>query len=250
MSFIVVIPARYASTRLPGKPLLDIVGKPMIQHVYERARSSSAERVIVATDDRRIEAVVEGFGGEVVMTSDQHPSGTDRLEEVARKLDLATDSIIVNLQGDEPLLSVNAIEQVAGNLQKNIDCGIATLCELIVNDEELSNPNVVKVVRCNQGRALYFSRSTIPFPRDKKLCASRGLWYRHIGLYAYRVDVLKRFVKWEPSTLETSESLEQLRALQNGVSIHCDTVCEPIPGGVDTPEDLERIRSIMKNTTA
>jgi len=250
LSFIVVIPARYASTRLPGKPLLDIGGKPMIQHVYERAQGSSAERVIVATDDSRIEAVVAGFGGEVVMTSDEHPSGTDRLEEVARKLELATDSIVVNLQGDEPLLSVNAIEQVAGNLQKNNDCGIATLCELIISDEDLSNPNTVKVVRCNESRALYFSRSTIPYPRNEKPSAARGLWYRHIGLYAYRVDVLKRFVKWEPSPLETSESLEQLRALQNGVSIHCDTVCEPIPGGVDTPEDLERIRNIIRNTSA
>jgi len=246
MSFIVIIPARFASRRLPGKPLLEIAGKPMIQHVYERASHSSASQVYVATDDPGVEAAVIKFGGNVVMTSADHPSGTDRLEEVVSQLDLAPESIVVNLQGDEPLLSVNAIEQVARNLLDNPGCGMATLCECIENQEDLGNPNVVKVVRDNSNLALYFSRATIPFSRDNNFDVTVNPWYRHIGLYAYRVEVLKQFVQWPPSSLEKTESLEQLRALQNGIRIHCEEACESVPGGVDTPEDLERIRKIME----
>ena len=246
LSFTVVIPARYASTRLPGKPLLKIAGKPMIQHVYERACSSSAEQVLVATDDQRIFDTVTDFGGIAVMTLPEHPSGTDRLQEVVSQLKLDVERIVVNVQGDEPLLSVSAIEQVANNLKTNLDCGMATLCERIESQEDLNNPNVVKVVRSKSHRALYFSRATLPYARDDVLDALRGLWYRHIGLYAYRVEVLNQFVRWEPSELETVERLEQLRALQNDVGIHCDEVREAIPGGVDTPEDLERIRKILE----
>lgn len=257
MSFIVVIPARYASTRLPGKPLLDIAGKPMIQHVYERASGSSAQQVFVATDDQRIEECVKAFGGEVVITSDRHPSGTDRLEEVVSSLMLDKDAVIVNLQGDEPLLSVNAIEQVAANLISNSDCGMATLCEKIENQEDIDNPNVVKVVRSIQNRALYFSRAGIPCLRtnpaeSQDITIERnireGLWYRHIGLYAYRVSTLKQFVTWPPSKLELAESLEQLRALENGIAIHCEEACEAVPGGVDTQADLERIRKLLSHS--
>ena len=245
MSYFIIIPARYSSTRLPGKPLLDIAGKPMIQYVYERAKSSSAEQVIVATDDQRILDAVEAFGGRAIMTNKDHPSGTDRLEEVVRKLKLDDEKIVVNLQGDEPLLSVNAIEQVATNLAVNSDCGMATLCERINDNNELVNTNVVKVVRDLANHALYFSRSTIPYPRDGEFEAKKGGWYRHMGIYAYRVNVLKQYVQWPPAPLERSEMLEQLRALYNNIRIHCDEGCESIPAGVDTQADLDRVRKIL-----
>jgi 3-deoxy-manno-octulosonate cytidylyltransferase (CMP-KDO synthetase) len=252
MSFSVVIPARYASSRFPGKPLADLAGKPMLQHVYERACESEAVRVIIATDDERIAHVAQNFGAEVCMTSDDHPSGTDRLQEVVHKLGFYADDIVVNVQGDEPLIPPRIINQVAHNLMALPMAGIATLSEPIETVDALVNPNVVKVVTDHQGMALYFSRAPIPWPRDSfmsevgRSTMPEGFsWQRHIGLYAYRVKLLNDFVRWPPALLEQTECLEQLRALWNGVGIHVDAADETPPAGVDTPEDLERIRQLL-----
>ena len=252
MSFTVVIPARYASSRFPGKPLADLGGKTMIEHVYLRACESEATRVVVATDDKRIATVAEGFGAEVVMTSSEHPSGTDRLQEVAEKLGFYADQIIVNVQGDEPLIPAKIINQVAHNLAARPEAAISTLCEPIDSVEALMNPNVVKVVTDRDGMALYFSRAPIAWPRDA-MVAGQPLtelpdsfnWRRHIGMYAYRVRFLNDYVNWSPAPIETCESLEQLRALWNGAKIHVDNALIAPPTGVDTPEDLERLRAMM-----
>ncbi|WP_286219954.1 3-deoxy-manno-octulosonate cytidylyltransferase [Marinobacter apostichopi] len=257
MSFSVVIPARYASSRLPGKPLADIVGKPMIQHVYERALASRADRVVVATDDDRIRAACERFGADVVMTSPDHASGTDRLAEVARKLDLEGDHRVVNVQGDEPLIPSVLINQVADNLEFYPDAAIATLCERIHDVDQLINPNAVKVVFDHQGMAHYFSRAPIPWPRDAWMGGGplsghdapmpAGVdYFRHIGIYGYRAHVLEQFVNWAPAPTEKAESLEQLRALYNGARIHVDVAAEKPPAGVDTEADLERIREWLE----
>ena len=252
MSFSVVIPARYASSRFPGKPLADLAGKPMLQHVYERACESEAVRVIIATDDERIAHVARNFGAEVCMTSDDHPSGTDRLQEVVHKLGFYADDIVVNVQGDEPLIPPRIINQVAHNLMALPMAGIATRSEPIETVDALLNPNVVKVVTDHQGMALYFSRAPIPWPRDSfmsevgRSTMPEGFsWQRHIGLYAYRVKLLNDFVRWLPAPLEQTACLEQLRALWNGVGIHVDAADETPPAGVDTPEDLERIRQLL-----
>ena len=248
MSFFVVVPARYASTRLPGKPLADLAGKPMVARVAERCQLSEAGRVYVATDDQRIADVLEGLVP-VVMTRDNHPSGTDRLQEVAVSLGLADDDIIVNVQGDEPLIPPAVINQVAANLAANPDCQMATLCEPIEHGEDVFNPNVVKVVFDANGKALYFSRAPIPWHRDAFADGARdtsvGQWWRHIGIYAYRVAFLHRYVTWAPATLEKLESLEQLRAMANGESIHIAPSCEPVPGGIDTQEDLQRVQALL-----
>lgn len=256
MSFTVVIPARYASTRLPGKPLLEIGGQTMIEHVYDRACESEASRVIIATDDERIADVARGFGAEVLITATDHASGTDRLEEVARKLDFAPDDRIVNVQGDEPLIPPVLINQVARNLEAYPEAKIATLCEEIQRPEYVFNPNVVKVVRASDNFALYFSRAPIPWARadwteaspaaERALPADMG-YLRHIGIYGYRVKLLHDFVGWNASPLEKTESLEQLRALENGARIHVDIAVERPPNGVDTPEDLEHVRRIFAN---
>lgn len=251
MGFSVVIPARYASTRFPGKPLADIAGKPMIQHVYERALLSEAERVIVATDDQRIADVAKSFGAEVCMTRADHPSGTDRLQEVVHKLGFYADDIVVNVQGDEPLIPPRVINQVAHNLKAESEAGIATLSEPITDIESLLNPNVVKVVSDTRGMALYFSRAPIPWPRDAfakdpTAMPSGYRWQRHIGIYAYRVKMLNEFVRWEPAPIEEAECLEQLRAMWNGAKIHVDVADELPPAGVDTPEDLERLRALFE----
>lgn len=238
MSFTVVIPARYGATRLPGKPLLDINGQPMLQHTWQRAQESDAQRVVVATDDERIFAAAEGFGAEVVMTSDSHRSGTDRIQEVCQQLKLPSDHVVVNVQADEPLLPADAINQVAANLLSE-DAGIATLCEVITSQQEITDPNSVKVVRSLSGRALYFSRATIPVSAT----ASAGNCFRHIGLYAYRVAVLDQFVTWPVAELEVSEKLEQLRALANDVFIHVAVSEHKIPPGVDTEKDLAAVRN-------
>jgi 3-deoxy-manno-octulosonate cytidylyltransferase (CMP-KDO synthetase) len=250
MNFCVVIPARYASTRLPGKPLLDIAGKPMIQRVYERACASSATRVVVATDDSRIVEAATGFGAEVLMTSADHVSGTDRIEEVARQLQLAADDIVVNVQGDEPLVPAAVIDQVAGNLAANPDAGIATLCEPVATAEDLFNPNIVKLVTDARGFALYFSRAPIPWNRDEFADGQPGNEVviearRHLGIYAYRVSLLHDFVQWPVAALEQQESLEQLRAMVNGTRIHVAEAVEAVPPGVDTAADLELVRSIV-----
>lgn len=239
MSFSVVIPARYASTRLPGKPLLDICGKPMLQHTYERALASNADRVIVATDDPRIQEAAEGFGAPVCMTASTHVSGTDRIQEVSAQLKMLETDLVVNVQADEPLIPPNVINQVAENLQQNSEVGIATLCETITDKEEIVDGNSVKVVFDNQGHALYFSRATIPWQGS----ASAKNCYRHIGIYAYRVAVLNQFVEWPVCELEVTEKLEQLRALYNGIGIHVAVSSESIPPGVDTEKDLELVRA-------
>lgn len=253
MSYVVVIPSRFASTRLPGKPLLDIVGKPMIQHVYERACKSRASRVVIATDDPRIQLAAHGFGAEVVMTASSHISGTDRLEEVARLLGFKDDEIVVNVQGDEPLLPPSLINQVAENLAQQPLASVSTLCERIEDIESVFNPNVVKVVFDQAGMANYFSRAPIPWAREGFADASgrahlpAGVnFYRHIGLYGYRVSLLREFVRWTPAPSETSESLEQLRALWRGAKIHVAVANETPAAGVDTPADLERLRKLME----
>ncbi|MFT6122093.1 MAG: 3-deoxy-manno-octulosonate cytidylyltransferase (CMP-KDO synthetase) [Oleiphilaceae bacterium] len=250
MSFIVVIPARYASTRLPGKPLLDIAGKPMVQHVYEQARKSQAKRVVIATDDQRIFDVAESFGAEVIMTSSDHPSGTDRLEEVVRKLALQEGEHVVNVQGDEPLIPPELINQVAQNLTLNPSAGISTLCEQIDQVDLVFNPNVVKVVFDHQGFANYFSRAPIPWARESFGDEVTSLpldaqYFRHIGIYAYKVSFLKNYVTWLPSMTEKIECLEQLRALANGVGIHVELASVSPQAGVDTQADLERLRVII-----
>jgi 3-deoxy-manno-octulosonate cytidylyltransferase (CMP-KDO synthetase) len=248
MSFSVVIPARYGSTRLPGKPLLDIAGKTMVQRVWERACLSEAGEVLIATDDGRIREAAERFGARVCMTSPDHVSGTDRLQEVAREAGWPDDRVVVNVQGDEPLIPPSVINQVAANLAAHPGAGVATLCEEISSLEELIDPNAVKVVADAGGRALYFSRATIPWPREQfkhgpDRMPTEGQWSRHIGIYAYRVGFLHRYVTWQPAPLEQLEQLEQLRALYNGVAIHVARAVERVPGGVDTAEDLETLRS-------
>ncbi|GJM12137.1 MAG: 3-deoxy-manno-octulosonate cytidylyltransferase [Pseudohongiella sp.] len=246
MSFSVVIPARYAATRLPGKPLLDICGKPMLQHTYERALASNAERVIVATDDPRIQQAAEGFGAAVCMTKDTHVSGTDRIQEVSSLLQMAETDLVVNVQADEPLIPPNVINQVAENLQQDLEVGIATLCETITDKEEIVDSNSVKVVIDHRGHALYFSRATIPWQGS----ASAKNCYRHIGIYAYRVAVLNQFVEWPVCELEVTEKLEQLRALYNGIGIHVAVSNESIPPGVDTEKDLELVRTHISEKQA
>lgn len=253
MSFYVVIPARYASTRLPAKPLKNIAGKPMIQHVYERAQESNADKVIVATDDQRIVDAVEAFGGNACLTSDQHQSGTDRLQEVATKHSMAPDDIVVNVQGDEPLIPAAVINQVADNLYNAKDASVATLSEPITDVESFLNPNVVKVVADDKGLALYFSRAPIPWPRDHfandKTSLPAGLNpQRHIGIYAYRVSLLNRFIGWEMAPLEKIECLEQLRVMWKGEQIHVQPAIAEVPGGVDTEADLERVRQLLAKT--
>ena len=249
MSFTVVIPARFASTRLPGKPLADIAGLPMVIRVMQRARQSGAASVCVATDDVRVFEIVREYGGEALMTRADHVSGTDRLEEVVRQLALPADHIVVNVQGDEPLIPAAVIDQVAANLAAHPDCGIATLCEPIESRADLFNPNIVKVVADERGHALYFSRAPIPWHRDAFAVPGEelppGQWWRHIGIYAYRVGFLHRYVGWSPARLELTESLEQLRAMAHGVAIHVAPACEPVPGGVDTAEDLARMRALL-----
>lgn len=255
MKFNVVIPARFASTRLPGKPLADIGGQKMIERVYRQACLSSAESVVVATDHQDVFDEVARFGGKVVMTSTEHPSGTDRLAEVAAKMQWNDDDILVNVQGDEPLIPPAVINQVAMNLAQNNQCDCATLCEPINTIGEFFNPAAVKVVKNEMGEALYFSRAPIPWPRDNalkmqdegadSLLPSNVKAMRHIGIYAYKVGLLKQFVLWDPATLEQTESLEQLRILAQGKGIHVDHACEDVPGGVDTPEDLERVRALV-----
>jgi 3-deoxy-manno-octulosonate cytidylyltransferase (CMP-KDO synthetase) len=250
-TFHVIIPARYGSTRLPAKPLKSIAGKPMIQWVYEAARRSSAAQVWVATDDRRVADAVADFGGGVCMTSPTHESGTDRLQEVVGQLRLPEDAIVVNVQGDEPLIPPQVIDQVAANLAACAEASVATLSEPIHREADVFNPNIVKVVGDKTGMALYFSRAPIPWGRDTygsndPRLPPDNLAQRHIGIYAYRVALLHQFVRWPGSSLESFEKLEQLRVLANGHRIHVSPACAPVPGGVDTAEDLERVRALLE----
>ncbi|HCI6799613.1 TPA: 3-deoxy-manno-octulosonate cytidylyltransferase [Klebsiella quasipneumoniae subsp. quasipneumoniae] len=248
MSFVVIIPARFASTRLPGKPLQDINGKPMIVHVLERARESGAERIIVATDHEDVARAVEAAGGEVCMTRVDHQSGTERLAEVVEKCAFSDDTIIVNIQGDEPMIPPAIVRQVAENLAASTS-GMATLAVPIHDAEEAFNPNAVKVVMDAQGYALYFSRATIPWDRDRFAHSRDAIGdslLRHIGIYGYRAGFIRRYVSWAPSPLEQIEMLEQLRVLWYGEKIHVAVAAE-VPGtGVDTPEDLARVRAELR----
>ncbi|MDX2464354.1 MAG: 3-deoxy-manno-octulosonate cytidylyltransferase [Porticoccus sp.] len=250
MDFTVVIPARYSSTRLPGKPLKDIVGLSMIHRVYQQAQKSKAAQVVVATDDQRVVDQVVSFGGEVCLTSEDHQSGTDRLQEVAKQFGFSDDHIIVNVQGDEPLIPPAVINQVADNLAANLGAGVATLCEPIKHDSDFTNPNIVKVVSDSQGMALYFSRAPIPWPRDYADSRVDGMSstlnpMRHIGIYAYRVAMLNHFIHWPMAPIEVLERLEQLRFMWNGERIHVDQAKALVPGGVDTEEDLQRVINLL-----
>jgi len=248
VSFHVIIPVRYDAKRLPGKPLLDVAGKPLIQHVYERAIESCAESVIIATDSDEIRSVAEGFGARTCLTSKDHPSGTDRLAEAVVALGYEADDVVVNLQGDEPLMPPSVIQAVAQDLTSHDNIGLTTVCQEITNIEDLFNPNIVKVVLSKRGFALYFSRAPIPWERDHFAQTPRvmtGPHYRHFGIYAYRVGFLQQYLSWEPSPLGTMESLEQLRVLWNGQRIHAVVTEEVIEAGVDSPEDLERVRDIF-----
>ena len=241
MPFSVIIPARYNASRLPGKPLLDLAGKSMLQRTYENAKASTAQDVYIATDDERIKKVSESFGAKVFMTSINHKSGTDRIQEVAAKLKLSEDQIIVNVQADEPLLPSTVIDQVFRNLNKRPEAGMATVCEVITVQPEIEDPHAVKVVIDDEGYALYFSRATIPYQAS----ASARNCYRHIGIYAYRLAVLNQFVEWPAADLEVSEKLEQLRALSKGVKVHVEVSAEHVPVGIDTERDLQVVRNYL-----
>lgn len=253
MNFSVIIPARYASSRLPAKPLADIHGKPMIVRVMEQAKKSSANRVIVATDHQQVFEVVKKHGGEVILTSDKHNSGTERLAEVINTFQFADDEVIVNVQGDEPLIPPIIIDQVAENLVK-YKTGMATLAVPIDSVEEAFNTGAVKVVMDKDGYALYFSRATIPWERDRFAKASNlfnqssigDFYLRHIGIYAYRAGFIRQYINWAPSSLEQIEMLEQLRVLWYGEKIHVAVAKESPAIGVDTQQDLEKVRELFK----
>ena len=240
VEFRIVIPARYASTRLPGKPLRMLHGKTMIEWVCLAARKSRASDVVVATDDQRIVDVVRGFGAQACMTDSQHATGTDRILEVARTLGWSEESIVVNLQGDEPLMPASNMTQVADNLLSS-GCDMATLHKP-VSEDQARNPNLVKLVHDYRGRALYFSRSPIPFNRHRQVQE----YFGHIGIYAYRVEFIEAFSGLPPCELETTESLEQLRALWHGYTIHSE-IASAMPGpGVDTEADLLQVESMLE----
>lgn len=250
--FVVVIPARFASTRLPGKPLADIGGKPMVVQVALRARQSGARLVCVATDHDDIVRACAAHGFTAMLTRPDHPSGTDRIAEVARRLKLPERTIVVNVQGDEPLIEPALIRDVAGLLRRDREAVVATACCPIRKADELFNPNAVKVVLDRKGRALYFSRAPIPWDRDRfaagpvqRLPGPPAAWQRHIGIYAYRAGFLRRYGALEPAPQERSESLEQLRVLWHGYRIAVAARADAPPAGVDTPADLRRVRAVL-----
>lgn len=243
----VVIPARLKSTRLPGKMLADIAGKPMIQRVYEQVIKSKFDSVFIATDAQEIKEVAEGFGAKVILTRDDHESGTDRIAEAVIKLGLSDDDVVVNVQGDEPLIPIENIEQAAELLINKPQAVVSTLCEQIADAKDIYNPNNVKVVFDKNNYALYFSRASIPFERgfSENNQINQSEFFRHIGIYTYRVGFLKQYAKLEVSPLEKYEALEQLRVLYNGYKIAVDQAMKPTPAGVDTQEDLEKIRKLF-----
>lgn len=246
MSFKVVIPARYASTRLPGKPLLEIAGKPMIQHVYERAAGSGADQVIIATDDSRIAEAARSFSAEICITASHHNSGTERIAEVVRRYAWKEDTILVNLQGDEPCMPASLLAQVARDMGAHDLASVTTLAAPIISREALFDPHIVKVVTDALGYALYFSRAPVPWHRDEFVHGKSGLpgdarFLRHIGLYAYRAGFLEQYVDWPQSQLERAESLEQLRVLWHGNRIHVSEALEEPGHGVDTWDDIRLV---------
>lgn len=240
--FAVLIPARFASTRFPGKPLADLAGRPMVVHVCERARASGAAQVCVATDDERIARAVRAHGFEARMTRAEHASGTERIAQAAAELGLADEAIVVNVQGDEPLIAPPLIARVAAALAARPDASVATACHPIRDAAAYANPNVVKAVLDARGDALYFSRAGIPFARDG---GTPGAW-RHIGLYAYRVAFLRRYASLEPAPLEAIEQLEQLRVLWHGLRIATVIDEGEVPPGVDTPADLQAVLKLLR----
>lgn len=251
--FKVVVPARFGASRLPGKPLRDVCGKPLIVHVLERARASSADEVLVATDDLRIAHAVERAGGQAMMTSPNHPSGTDRLAEVVQRRGWSDDVIVVNLQGDEPLIPPALLDELAAALRQHDRAGIATMATPIRDTESLIAPSVVKVVLDHDGFALYFSRAPIPWVRDMFRWGERlndlpttATALRHLGLYAYRASTLARLAATPQASIERAESLEQLRALAIGIPIHVTVLENAPPPGVDTETDLERLRAELR----
>ncbi|WP_414827597.1 3-deoxy-manno-octulosonate cytidylyltransferase [Alteromonas sp. H39] len=248
MPFTVVIPARYGSTRFPGKPLADIQGKPMIQHVVDRAAEAGADHIIVATDDDRIAEVASTFS-DVCMTAQHHQSGTERIAEVISQRRIAADTVVVNVQGDEPFVPAENIRQVARNLTERPETLMATLATRVHDIAEVFNPNTVKVLTNASGNAIYFSRSAIPFDREKMMSGNKeadpSLYLRHIGLYAYRAGYVQQYVGYAPSALEQIESLEQLRAIWYGDVIHCDIAVKPPPVGIDTPDDLVTLNQTL-----
>ena len=244
MGFSVIIPARYASSRLPAKMLKEINGKSLIEHTYSNAIKSNASRVIIATDDERIKTVAEGFGAEVCMTNDSHTSGTSRIAEAVSFLNFHNDDVIVNLQGDEPMMSPSAINQVASNLVSS-GMSVATLCERIDTEDAYFDENCVKVVYNSRGRAMYFSRSPVPAFRNTKEI-NLDISFRHIGLYAYRVNFLKDYINMPISKLEMAEKLEQLTFLTHGFDIHVETSCASTGYGVDTESDLIKVKKELK----
>jgi 3-deoxy-manno-octulosonate cytidylyltransferase (CMP-KDO synthetase) len=251
MAFVVVIPARFASSRLPGKPLADINGKPMIQWVWQQAIQSGAAEVVIATDDERVAKVATDFGAKVVMTKTSHQSGTERLAEVVDILKLAKDTVVVNVQGDEPFIPPAIIRQVAENLSGQHKARMATLSVPVSAIAEVQNPNVVKVVTDKDGYALYFSRSVMPFDRDGAYAGKTAQIYRrHIGIYAYRAGFIQDYVSWPVSELEQIECLEQLRVLWQGEAIHVAEAEQVPPVGVDTPADLAHANTYAKGLLA
>jgi 3-deoxy-manno-octulosonate cytidylyltransferase (CMP-KDO synthetase) len=244
--FHVIIPARFAATRLPGKPLLPIAGQPLIQRVWQQAQASGARSVVIATDDERILSAARGFGAECMMTAADHASGTDRIAEVVRAQRFGPEEIVVNLQGDEPLMPPEVIQQVVQALQSAPAADISTALAPVQSLAEFLDPNCVKALRAQDGRALYFSRAPVPWPRDAiqshRPTSYEGAW-RHIGIYGYRVRSLLQFAAWQPTALEITEKLEQLRALERGMHIQTVSLNQGPPGGVDTPQDLERVRA-------
>jgi len=241
----IVIPARYASTRFPGKPLVVINGKTMLEHVYAVAKQSTAKTIVIATDDPRIKSAADKFCDNVLMTSDQHQSGTDRLAEVCEIMQWKDDEIVVNLQGDEPLTPPELLHQVATNLHDYQDCAMATLTTPIHEKCEINDPNIVKVVSDINGYALYFSRSAIPFQRENNEPTAVNQYFRHLGIYAYRVEFLNNYHQMPQCAVETIEKLEQLRAMYHGYKIHTQQAVK-LPGpGIDTPEDLNKVNTLI-----
>ena len=243
MEFCVIIPARYASSRLPAKLLKDIHGKPLIQHTYENAVQSGASKVIIATDDERIESVAQGFGATTCMTSDEHPSGTSRIAQVLTMLDIADNEIIVNVQGDEPMLDPSVIQQVAVNLSAS-KMAMATLCEPILDKDQYLDPNCVKVVFNKLGKALYFSRAPIPAFREEE-DFDLSLCFKHIGIYAYQSGFVKQLLQIDSARYEQVERLEQLSVLYEGFDIHVALACASTGFGVDTQQDLTNVREAL-----
>ncbi len=251
MAFVVVIPARYASSRLPGKPLADIEGQSMLERVWRQAMQSGASQVVIATDDERVLQAGRAFGADVLMTATSHNSGTERLAEVVSALGLSADTVVVNVQGDEPFIPPAIIRQVANNLSQQQKARMATLAVPLGAAEELHNPNIVKVVTDHQGYALYFSRAAVPFDRDDKFSDEIArLYRRHIGIYAYRAGFIQDYVRWPVSQLEQIECLEQLRVLWQGEAIHVADAREVPAAGVDTPADLEKARLYARSLQA